>query len=144
MFPKFSAKGETTTGKTPCPVMVTQSGDDAALLGKHSVACSCVVVVEGTKVTKVVQDEAGATVAPVQPVSFVKSAEFAPLIVGVPTTRLAVPTFDTVSAREPEVRTLPNARFAGLRFTCGVGATTLAEACVELALVPAELVALTT
>lgn len=65
-------------------------------------------------------------------------------MVGVPITRFAVPMFATVSSSDPETSVFPNARFAGLRFTCGNVGVMVAEACAELALVPAEFVALTT
>lgn len=74
MLPKAIVAGLTVTGRTPCPVITKQSGELAALLGTQSVACSCVVVVEGVKVTRIGQDEFGVTVTPVQPAAKEKSS----------------------------------------------------------------------
>ncbi len=151
-FPNAREAGEMVIGATPVPAIVTQSGVVGELLAIHKVAFSVVVVVDGAKSIRIAQDDAGATVvllAQTVEASTVKSIELAPLTVSAPEefrTKLPVPVLERLSASEPvaPICTLPNARLAGEKLTCGTEAATTAVACAEFPLVPAELVALTT
>ncbi len=131
-------------GATPVPVSTTQSGLVGSLLTTHSVACWKPRDV-GVNVAVIEQLELTAKVEP-HVVVFVKSGSE-----GSATTmleRVVVPTLVSVkdgpvNAEEPNC-TWPMSKLTGKMLAAGAGATTVALASVELALVPAELKAETT
>lgn len=151
VLPKLSEVGLMTTGAVAVPETVTVSGLSGSLLARTTVACSSVVV-EGVKVTPMRHVAFIAMLAllvqVVEP-SIAKSAALGPEIVTAldeASTRAAVPTFLTVMFCMPLV--LPRITFGkvmaeGVKLEAGVNETA-ALTWVELALVPAELKALTT